>query len=28
MAIKEDYEALLVEIKKEFPDFDIMKKID
>ena len=28
MAIKEDYEALLVEIKKEFPDFDIIKKTD
>ena len=28
MAIKEDYETLLVEIKKEFPDFEMIKKTD
>lgn len=28
MAIKEDYENLLVEIKKEFSDFDIIVKTD
>ena len=28
MAVKEDYENLLVEIKKEFSDFDVIKKQD
>jgi hypothetical protein len=28
MAIKEDYEELMVEIKREFPDFDVIKKTD
>lgn len=28
MAVKEDYETLLVEIKKEFSDFDVVVKTD
>ena len=28
MTIKENYETLLVEIRKEFPDFHIIKKED